>query len=877
MRNPIQSLIAALLGLGLLIMTLFPAQTAAAQTGVGPTGTCDEAQLLFISDQSGSLSVSRDGVPATDPGDNRFKAIEYLIQAASELRLRVYTTSTVRVAVVHFGDTARTQLPWTSLEVASDADLAALRQSLAPQLAPVGQMGNTNHAVAFQFASSLFNQFPRPARGCPIRGVFMITDGQPYVDREGFTPSQHLADLVTYVKQYMPPSEYSIFVVGLDQNDTFWSRNVSFWQQIAGTPANAQRITSAADMTTFINQAMFKLMQGEEPTGKRGLTRLGSNATLVCVTDKTIDIPPFQEQVILTYFKDSPLRKLDVDDELGPLTPQRSDVTVTNEGRDNTIEVLRVRRPKPGRWAVRSEVPVASGNNCRLNMLQFSAQARLVAPGPNSTLTQFKNQPLQVAIVDGTGNALPDYGEAKYALRVNSRLQRGPTTPVSVTLALSGSTVYAGSFLPGEAGVYQVVARALSRQVSGADFQVLDAAIGSFTVAPARMVILGSIPSQISQYRTFSLTASIQAQGQPVALDVPVLTSAVLTDPVGSNPPVTQTEITGFPGARRLSFTPERAGAYTFTLRTDVEVNGRIATIGEETYRFDVTPSTLVRVRLVEPGADGSFVATDPILRPTGMPLQVQLVDEAGREVSPAAMGVPANGLFDLGIFDAKTKAPIDGTPISLIQTSGGTYRISQNGIGVGDYEIRISTSATPNARFVWETGAWKFGAIGVINPWFYVVAAVVSLLALSAVLSVVSIFRSTRHPLRGDITLLQQRTRLAFDGAGVETYFQVVDRWQLTRRFNKQILIGRFAPRRSPLKRLEVSSASANQTKSGGCRVVLQARGAPKPTAFTLNKGGQSKIQGSDLIIAKDYAPREAAVGGDAGLSSWEIKSRQS
>lgn len=876
MRNPIHSLMAGILGLGLISMASLPAHPAAGQTGVGPAGTCDEAQLLFISDQSGSLSVPRDGVPATDPDGNRFKAIEYLIQAASELRLRVYTTSTVRVAVVHFGDSARTQLPWTSLEVSSDADLAALRQSLAPQLAPVGQMGNTNHGAAFQFASSLFNQLRRPARGCPIRGVFMITDGQPYLDREGFTPSQHLAELVTYVKQYMPPSEYSIFVVGLDQNDTFWSRNVGFWQQIAGNPANAQRITSAADMATFINQALFKLMQGEEPTGKRGLTRIGSDATLVCVTDKTIDIPPFQEQVILTYFKDNPSRKLDVDDELGPLTSQRSDVAVISEGRDSTIEILRVRRPKPGRWAVRSEVPVASGNNCRLNMLQFSAQARLVAPGPSSTVTQFKNQPVQVAITDGVGNALPDYGEAKYALRVNARLQRGPAAPVSVTLALSGSAVYAGTFLPGEAGPHQVTARALSRQVTGADFQVLDTAIGSFNVAPARMVVSGSIPSQISQYRTFSLTAGIQSQGQPVVLDVPVLATAVLTDPTGARAPVTQTAISGMPGARWLSFAPERAGPYTFTLRYDVDVNSRMVTIGEETYRFDVTPSTLVRVRLVEPGADGSFVATDPILRPSGMPLQIQLLDEAGREVSPGTMGVPANGLFDLGIFDAKTKAPVDGAPVSLIQTSGGTYRISQNGIGTGNYEIRISTSATPNARFVWEAGVWTFGVVGVVNPWFYALAAALLAIALVAVVIAVSFFRSTRHPLQGDITLLQKRTRLAFDGSSVETYFQVVDKWQLTRRFNRQTLIGRFASRRSPLKRLEVSCASANQAKTGACRVLVQARGAPKPTALTLSKGNQSPIQGSDLIIAKDYVPREAARSGDPAPGSWEVKARQ-
>lgn len=863
----ILALTSLILGSGLVLSPNSAAAQAPAQVG---RGTCDEAQILFISDQSGSMSELHGDpkvIPPTDPQGARFDGVRAAIEQAGVLRLRSYLTATIKVAVVHFGDSTRTQLPWTTLEVGTDDDLTKLMQIFASSLAPVSSMGNTNQGAAFQYASSLFNQVRSPVGGCPIRLVMVLTDGEPYLDREGFSVAQHLADLVTFTKQYMPSGDFKIYVAGLDKNDYYWTRNVTYWQQIAGDPARARRVASVDDLNAFLIDALTKALEGDERNGIRGLQTLGSDATIVCVTGKTIDIPPYQQQVRLTYIKSDKKLTLDVADETGQLlSPLRSDVSVKSIGRDTTIEVLEVARPKPGRWTVQSQIPTPTSDSCKLRLIRFDAVGKLVAPGPSDKIVQFKRAPIRVQLVDASGASLPAYSDPKYALRTDFNLTRAGSAALPMTLIPTGTLAFAGDFLPLEAGTNQVLVKAQSRNVDGSDYTVFDKSVGAFGVEPVSLALLDRPAGAVPQYRQVTLRFGVQAAGQPVDLDLKTTLSLSITGPAGTLP-FTQSALTNVPGGFVAGFTPDKAGNYTIVYRANVDLpSGRQVTLTEETIRIEASPATLVRLKFVEPSGD-AFIATDYLNRPTGLPLQVMLVDEGDKEVNPSSMGVGDVGnLFQVKVVDPKTKETSTKTPVRLVQTNGGNFRLDANTLGAGAYEVRVDTSATLNPRYVWETTSWTRTVVGQINPLVFALLGAVVVILLLVALLVMSLARAMRHPLSGSIHILMPRTAIDDEGNSV-TRLQEIDRWQLNRRWNSQRLVGGLAPGRGVIQHLRVRCESAGQATSGACKVYVKVKGQ-KLRSFSLLAQQEAQLTGSDLRIAKNYKPRSTS-GSAATYSS--------
>ena len=145
--------------------------------------TCNELQLIFLVDQSGSMRGNASHPVANDPLNLRFVGPEHAVERLGILRYTQYPTMTVRFALVNFGTTAETGIDWTSITGASDADCAqqwaTLKKVLAPGKWDTADMGNTNFLAAFEKAGELFKRLPQQIGNCPTRAVIVLTDGRP--------------------------------------------------------------------------------------------------------------------------------------------------------------------------------------------------------------------------------------------------------------------------------------------------------------------------------------------------------------------------------------------------------------------------------------------------------------------------------------------------------------------------------------------------------------------------------------------------------------------------------------------------------------------------------------------------------------------------
>ena len=228
--------------------------------------------IIFVIDQSGSMNygaiIRSDDprclagqadcprLPQTDPNE---LAIASLKDALNPIVDQIFGRSIGRetvglvkeehnFGVILFGSDNLTQVavPLTRVEIQQNVDNNTITSNIDNLLPlPAGRnLGDTDFDVAFREACAMLN-CTVPTPDGRKRVVVVFTDGQPSgADRRNPTPyyqglfSRHveLFDTAT------------IWVVGLDRNDEFWSANQPFWEQIA--PSRTARVTNPADISS---------------------------------------------------------------------------------------------------------------------------------------------------------------------------------------------------------------------------------------------------------------------------------------------------------------------------------------------------------------------------------------------------------------------------------------------------------------------------------------------------------------------------------------------------------------------------------------------------------------------------------------------------
>lgn len=179
--------------LPLLVAAILAARTVSAtpvssrSQALEPLTACHSIDLIFLVDQSASMSGSR-GAEANDPTEQRREAILSAIDRITDNALGTCEGAIHRVAIVSFGNAAETDLtfeegiigPYLTTEPGDTTEALEVRDGIKLAVRAT-DLGGTNPFEAFRLARELFSEADELAAEGEIRkqAIVFITDGIP--------------------------------------------------------------------------------------------------------------------------------------------------------------------------------------------------------------------------------------------------------------------------------------------------------------------------------------------------------------------------------------------------------------------------------------------------------------------------------------------------------------------------------------------------------------------------------------------------------------------------------------------------------------------------------------------------------------------------
>jgi hypothetical protein len=826
-----------------LLLCQFPIGNAHADDGGEYTGL----DILFLVDQSGSMGGEGAGgldhpVP-NDPLGLRFYATSYAMRWLGADRLQVHEDVTFRMAVVHFG--SRTQVEtfpsasgsghWQEIAPGSDEEWVPLRSELEDVL-EAGEfersnLGNTNHLVAFRAAEQVFGELPEDSSR--RRAIVVLTDGQPYVDTDGFTVAGHLRSVQEYVENNFSYPDYTVYTVAMnDSRDNYWPRTQSYWEDI--TDGRANKVTTNDDVGTRFREILLELTEGF-PTG-------------VSVVDEVIVpgdvvVPPYLESVAFTFFMSNPGEQpvVTVDGEV--LEP-RGDVTF--EGSGGPIQTIRVLSPDPGLWNVAVDPP---DTGVDISMRWIVAQGRL--DSPQGAQPQYIPLDIQYSIIDALGQPLQEYEDPRYRLRVTAQVEAaGQIWPIE--LEQQPSNTYLGEFTPVETGQHKIHVYAESQDINGNQVVVYDADIGDgFIVEPAYFVF-EELPESWPQYKPLTLTYELQdTSGWPISGIPPLEARVTVTDSEGGSEmlELERQEDSTYSAVH----TPQQDGESTVSVIAQVrDANGDVYTVvDEETGSFDVTHTRLVSMEIVEPTETQQNNTTllpwvrNPLL------LEVQLVDETGAPVDArdAFVSQPSQAVTVSVLDEESNEQP--GVLILELTDSPGLYRAKTTELGRGEYQLTVSADADLEEGFLLGEEEEVIQVTRVIHPAHLPIAASLAGLLVLGTLVVLGVHRRQQalavHPAEGRLFIVNE-----FGDRRFSMTLDTFERNQIT--LKKRDLEKQGMHPATHVTRLDIACRSEADHKIGRINVNVYLDGEKNPSITrTIAPRGEIKLGGYRFWLLKD------------------------
>lgn len=824
------------------------------------TSPCNELQVIFIVDQSGSMFGFTDNsgqfIPPTDPLNLRFAAPENAFARLGAYRYQRYQDATIQFAVIYFGDQPKTQIPWTEIAPNSKTEFNQLQQDVSPLFPLSDSLGETLVQAPFEIASSLFIQVEPQVNECPTRAIIVVTDGQPYSSAvPGFNWQNHLSGVASYVDQYMPTPEHRIYVIGVDEANRYWSATRPFWEDIAGDPDRVFRAQNQAEMSSLILRITSELMR-----------TLGEGLISGCVNEQGIlDIPGSMQKVYISLSKWDASIHLEVQDALGRtinIQNYSSFSDVEFEGIDESVETLIVENPHPGPWRVLTAIPDTLKGACAVTFDALTAVKQPIKPLDGDQLIQFRKSPLQFQLVNADGDPLPDYNDPTYDLQMDVKIWNGGVERVITSGANPGQVYINNDFIPLQPGQTSLLVTATTRNQQGDLYPILsNETIASFTVLPVTFELLtGPSPNAVlEQYVEFPLSFALVATGtQPIAIDLPLRINATITH-VDSGEQFTLDLPPDANNTYQTSFTPDKPGEYRLEYMASVDTP-QTQLISERELSWTVFPVIRMSVEFVSPK---SIVATDPFLNPTGLDIQIQLRGEDGQPITPSAMGAAdPNAVFSIKVLD-KDGNELPGHALVQTGTPGG-YQLRRNELGHGDYTVVIEPIAVPARGYAWEQTSWQTEVSGTINPLFYTYLTLAVLLALALLLFIVAQIQIRRHPLSGTIQILAEQSDM--DG---NTFMRPIYTASLPNRNRVTLRPNINNEAGKTIKRIKLKSPNKHAAETRTANVEIQHTDGSKWTGpLPPNSPAQPRAA---YRIVKDPSPT-SFVDDDAGNLSGEF-----
>ncbi len=840
-------------------LALAPGWPAAAQQA----SQCSELQVLFLIDQSGSMSGLGLKDPPNDPNNLRFAAPRTAIELLLDKHVRVSPASKIDIALVQFGDGPQIGLGWTPITATTHLDAQQFLTDLDPIFDPASlgrpALGNTNFVRAFQYAASLFTQATPQVGDCPIRAIILLTDGKP-AGPGIFGPGSHMGTLKAELTQTMPIPPYRLYVVAMnDKSGAYWAEMEPYWRDITGDPTRIGLVTDQQEVGK-----RFRAITDE-------LTQTFPKETIVvsplCAGE--IVVPPYLQWVSFTFYKPGATGDhLQIIDEQGQVDTSRTDVRVSTSGFNTAIETIRIENPLPGRWQLNTTLPSAT---CDLEMRGITASGKVLSPpATGAAVTQFTRVPLEFLVGDSQGNPLPGYGSPAYDLTTTAEIRSG-TWREPVVLTAAPGYRYSGSLVPILTGLHEVYVEARSQDASGADIEVLSpsAKIGTFTVAPPELTLrTGPAGNPEPQHIPIEITLAVTDLARnPITLEFPTTINATLSV---EGQPVPLDFTLSDKGEHTVSYTPEKAGLYQLAYEALVTLpDGTQHIFGHKEITFDVYPTTVLNLRYIQPpeGRD-LFIAIDPIARPTDLTIEFQIVqvsdDGQDQPISPDQVILGSSpDVFKVEAHDSRGRDVSGKFRVVRTARIGGFEAIGSD-LGPDRYTVALQPIATIKSAYVWHQTSWVRTFNGIISPFFF--ALILGILAFLGLMAscLLGFVWAHQHPGRGTVYIYeyitdpdggQRRRRTVFShtlgGVNHHTFTR-----GLVWRLPCLIPHPRWDSMPKLIRRIELICPTAEDAKEG--RVIVRAwsirrKGPRTDSKVPLRSGSQDVPLIEQYLVAKD------------------------
>jgi hypothetical protein len=397
-----------------IVLLILPA-AAQAQNDVPPG-----ADIVFVVDQSGSMTkgtiynsndrrctpVRKPDCPRTPPTDPDGLAIGSVGDGLSPIFERMVlrsltrerdTAEEYRFGLVLFGganepdESVVDAIPLTRIEIERAND-GTIRSNIVRMLPTVTRnLGETAFSRAFADVCGMLS-CATPAPANRKRVVVLLTDGQPSLDTipfDNLNPAPYFEELRRTHADLFRNAE--LWVLGLDRNDQFWSKNVPFWNQIA--PNRTFRLTDPKDIAARF-RAIAQTIVGDPP-----------GATIDC-DSTSLKVDPYRTSLTLIaeYTQPGTKATITLPDGTKLTRSAKSVLGYTSSAQSETFVIA---NPQPGTW--RCELAGAGvAPRLRVNPGKFVLASARIAPPADTTLSTCRDFNLNVTYFDADGQAVAE-------------------------------------------------------------------------------------------------------------------------------------------------------------------------------------------------------------------------------------------------------------------------------------------------------------------------------------------------------------------------------------------------------------------------------------------------------------------------------------